>query len=129
VRSFVLSLLGSLALVAGCGSTARPPDAHRALLSTIASCPKSVAQLGRNLRVVWVKDIGTAGIWSPPVSGCSHTAAVSGDAGGARLYFSTDPAQRCFHLVLHTGRQRTEGAASIAIFLVQDVRACTESLE
>lgn len=115
------SALATALLLGGCTDEGR-------LIRAVEGCPKAVARVGRPVRVAWTKSIGTAGVWFPPVPGCTYKSYVEGPAGkGAALYFAEGDPAACFHLVVHTGRMRDLGnGASQAIMAVTDLRTCTE---
>jgi hypothetical protein len=89
------------------------------LIKAIEGCPLATAQTGLPLSVKETYSISTAGIWLPPVKGCTHKAVIKGPKGDFEIYFSVRDADPCMHLLYdHDVFDRFRS--------VVDLRACSE---
>ena len=94
------------------------------VVRTLVDCQLPAEILGDDPELLYERSIATAGVWMPPVEGCTKFATVQGSKGTVKLYQSGSKDGPCFHVRHHTGKMKKQGNASTAIYKLMDVRSC-----
>lgn len=95
------------------------------VLDDLKKCKLAIELLGDNLEIILSRNIASAGVWMPPVKGCSFFYTISGSKDTAKVYTSATVAGECYHLKHHSGKMHKLETSETAIYNIVDLKTCT----
>jgi hypothetical protein len=123
LRNIIVFLIVSYILILIVWPQGLVTSSDSEVIEILQGCSHTKEILGDNAKVLYERSIATAGVWFPPVEGCTKFTTVQGDKGTVKFYQGSHAGGSCFHVRHNTGEMKKTGHSSESLVNVIDLNS------